>query len=138
MEAMDSALVNRLAINENINRLEFGTLPPGHQSLLSVKSQYPTMHFLPTFVSALSCLSFATQILASPHKAGPVPLSKTFIMKQTMDYSKGALPIYGPDGTIIYHFMRNIHDPITGYTTVMLMNPNSDVLFVLRSVSANC
>ncbi|KAA1079722.1 hypothetical protein PGT21_022377 [Puccinia graminis f. sp. tritici] len=96
------------------------------------------MHFLPAFVSALSCLSFATQVFSSPHKANPAPLSKTLIMKQTMDYTQGALPIYGPDGTIVYSFMRNIHDPVTGYTTVVLMNPTSEPLFVLRSSNNLC
>ncbi|KAA1100815.1 hypothetical protein PGTUg99_028974 [Puccinia graminis f. sp. tritici] len=96
------------------------------------------MHFLATFVSALSCLSFATQAVASPHQADPAALSNIFIMRQAMDYSQGALPIYAPNGTVAYRFIRSIHDPITGSTTILLKDLASGTLNVMESSNSLC
>jgi hypothetical protein len=93
------------------------------------------MQSLSTFISLLACIPFATHIVASPHTAVPAPLSKVFIMKQAMDYSQGSLPIYAPDGTVVYRFVRNILDPITGFTTILLDNPATRVSIVLEAVS---
>ncbi|KAA1100818.1 hypothetical protein PGTUg99_029057 [Puccinia graminis f. sp. tritici] len=96
------------------------------------------MKLLTTFLSVLACLSFVMPIATSSHPANRAPLSKAYIMKQHMDYSKGSLRIYGPDGTVLYRFTRHIQDPITGYTTVVLMSPASDALIVLESSNNLC
>ncbi|KAA1100817.1 hypothetical protein PGTUg99_029040 [Puccinia graminis f. sp. tritici] len=96
------------------------------------------MQFLSTFISLMAYISFATHIVASPHKVDPAPLSKVFIMKQAMDYSQGSLPIYAPDGTVVYRFVRNILDPITGFTTILLDHPATHVSIVLQGVNNLC
>ncbi|WAQ92113.1 hypothetical protein PtA15_16A18 [Puccinia triticina] len=80
----------------------------------------------------------SSRLARRDHDHGHPPFSNVYIMKDKLDYSKGGLVVYYPNGSVAYIFNKSVHDVRHGISTVELKDPHKQPLLTLNSQDDTC
>ncbi|KAI7953130.1 hypothetical protein MJO29_008761 [Puccinia striiformis f. sp. tritici] len=96
-------------------------------------------------VSLLVASAFTNQICSPPvpelgrrHQKHNASFTNVYIMRQGLDYSRGALQIHNPDGSVAFLFDKVIRDLKKGITSTVVMNQFSQNLLKLDARGDIC